>query len=116
MSACVRIDGRTSDARGLDEREDLMATVLDDAARTAALVALDGWDGDRDAISRTVHIGTEGMDDFLAKLQNIAREMDHAPDLSLTDGDVTITMSTHSAGGVTELDIEYARRVDALLS
>lgn len=93
-----------------------MATVLDDAALGAALETLNGWRGDRNAISRKVHIGTEGMDDFLAKLETLAREMDHDPDLSLTDGDVTITMSTHSAGGVTELDVEYARRVDSLLA
>jgi 4a-hydroxytetrahydrobiopterin dehydratase len=93
-----------------------MATVLDDAALGAELQTLDSWNGDRNAISRKVHIGTEGMDDFLAKLEIVAREMNHDPDLSLTDGDVTITMSTHSAGGVTELDVEYARRVDGLLA
>jgi 4a-hydroxytetrahydrobiopterin dehydratase len=112
----VKIDVRTTDAHGHDGREDSMATVLDDAARGAALETLDGWKGDRDSISRTVHVGTEEMDDFLAKLERLAREMDHDPDLSLSDGDVTITMSTHSAGGVTELDVEYARRVDALLA
>ncbi|MBV9487962.1 MAG: 4a-hydroxytetrahydrobiopterin dehydratase [Frankiaceae bacterium] len=94
-----------------------MATVLDDAARDAALGELTGWAGDRSAIRRTVHVdgGPQAMDDVLAKLEVIAREMDHDPDTEITDGDLTIVMSTHSAGGVTELDIEYARRVDALL-
>jgi 4a-hydroxytetrahydrobiopterin dehydratase len=92
-----------------------MATVLDDAALGAALETLAGWHGGRDAISRTVHIGTVEMDEFLVKLEDVAREMNHDPDLSLSDGDVTITMTTHSAGGVTQLDVDYARRVDALL-
>jgi 4a-hydroxytetrahydrobiopterin dehydratase len=94
-----------------------MATVLDDSQREAALSELHGWSGDRSAISRTVHVdgGPQAMDDVLEKLEAIAREMDHDPDTEISDGDLTIVMSTHSAGGVTELDVEYARRVDALL-
>jgi 4a-hydroxytetrahydrobiopterin dehydratase len=93
-----------------------MATVLEDSDRETALATLDGWHGDREAISRTLHVGgVAEMDEFLAKLEQIAREMNHDPDTEISDGDLTIVMSTHSAGGVTELDIEYARRVDALL-
>jgi 4a-hydroxytetrahydrobiopterin dehydratase len=92
-----------------------MATVLEDAERDTALATLDGWTGDRQAISRTVHIGPAEMDAFLAKLEAIAREMNHDPDTEISDGEITIVMSTHSAGGVTELDVEYARRVDELL-
>jgi 4a-hydroxytetrahydrobiopterin dehydratase len=94
-----------------------MATRLGDAALQDALASLDDWRGDGTAISRTVHIGgISEMDEFLAKLEAIAREMNHDPDTEVGDGDLTITMSTHSAGGVTELDVEYARRVDGLLS
>lgn len=94
-----------------------MATLLDDAALQAALATLDDWTGDRTAISRSVHItGIAEMDEFLAKLETIAREMNHDPNTEVGDGDLTITMSTHSAGGVTELDIAYARRVDELLA
>jgi 4a-hydroxytetrahydrobiopterin dehydratase len=97
-------------------QEAAMATVLEDAERVTALATLDGWTGDRQAISRTVHVGgTEEMDAFLAKLEAIAREMNHDPDTEISNGDLTIVMSTHSAGGVTALDVEYARRVDELL-
>ena len=94
-----------------------MPTLLDDTALQDALGTLDDWTGDITAIRRSVHIGgvTE-MDEFLAKLESIAREMNHDPDTEIGDGDVTITMSTHSAGGVTELDVEYARRVDEVLA
>jgi 4a-hydroxytetrahydrobiopterin dehydratase len=98
------------------DQEDVMATVLDDADRDTALATLDGWTGDRESISRKVHVGgPEAMDDFLAKLEVIARELNHDPETEIADGDLRIIMSTHSAGGVTELDIEYARRVDGLL-
>jgi 4a-hydroxytetrahydrobiopterin dehydratase len=99
-----------------DESEDVMATLMDDAALQAALETLQDWHGDRTAISRSVHAGgASEVDDLLAKLEKIAREMNHDPDTAVSDGDVTITMSTHSAGGVTELDVAYARRVDDLL-
>jgi 4a-hydroxytetrahydrobiopterin dehydratase len=92
-----------------------MPTLLDDDALSAALAALDDWHGDRLAISRVVHPADADVAGFLVDLETIARAMNHDPDIGRLGGELTITMSTHSAGGVTELDIEYARRVDALL-
>ena len=93
-----------------------MPTLLDDAQLEESLRTLSGWSGDRSSIQRTIHLDSiTEMDAFLENLELIAREMNHDPDTSISDGDLTITMSTHSAGGVTELDIEYARRVDALV-
>src|SRR5262249_43126457 len=40
-----------------------------------------------------------------------AEEMNHHPDVDLRWRTVTFTLSTHSAGGVTEKDIELARRI-----
>jgi 4a-hydroxytetrahydrobiopterin dehydratase len=93
-----------------------MATLLDDDGVQAALAGLNGWHGDRSRISRVVHVPDGEVDAFLFSLESIAREMDHDPDIDRSGHDLTITMSTHSAGGVTELDVAYARRVDALLS
>ena len=42
--------------------------------------------------------------------------MDHDPELDISGDDVMITMTTHSAGGVTSLDVEYAKRVSAMLA
>jgi 4a-hydroxytetrahydrobiopterin dehydratase len=93
-----------------------MASLLDDTAIQTELTTLTDWHGNRSGISRHVHLPQSEIDGFLAALERVAREMDHDPDLDLADSDLTITMSTHSAGGVTDLDIAYARRVDALLS
>jgi 4a-hydroxytetrahydrobiopterin dehydratase len=92
-----------------------MATLLDEAALQAALATLDGWHGDTSAITRVVSITADREAGLRADLEKIAREMNHDPDLTQSGDDLGITMSTHSAGGVTELDVEYARRVDALL-
>jgi 4a-hydroxytetrahydrobiopterin dehydratase len=97
-------------------REDPMATLLDDAELAVALTTLKDWHGDRSAITREVHLADDAVAGFLADLEAVAREMNHDPDIERSGGDLTITMSTHSAGGVTDLDVAYARRVDALLS
>jgi 4a-hydroxytetrahydrobiopterin dehydratase len=94
-----------------------MPARLDDEALRNALAGLGDWTGDRTAIRRTVHLGgTQEVDEFLVELEAIARQMNHDPETAVTDNEVTVTMSTHSAGGVTELDVEYARRVNDLLA
>lgn len=93
-----------------------MRTRLDDAQVTAALAELDGWSGDRASISRVVTVDPSQRPGFLADLETLAREMDHDPDIAGEGGELTLTMSTHSAGGVTELDVEYARRANELIA
>jgi 4a-hydroxytetrahydrobiopterin dehydratase len=41
--------------------------------------------------------------------------MDHHPDIDLRWTKIRVAVVTHSAGGLTELDLALARRVDALL-
>jgi 4a-hydroxytetrahydrobiopterin dehydratase len=40
--------------------------------------------------------------------------MDHHPDIDIRWTTITFTCSTHSAGGVTEVDVELARLIDDL--
>jgi 4a-hydroxytetrahydrobiopterin dehydratase len=44
----------------------------------------------------------------------LAEEMDHHPDIDIRWNRVTLRLSTHSAGGITEADLELGRRIDAL--
>jgi 4a-hydroxytetrahydrobiopterin dehydratase len=44
----------------------------------------------------------------------VAEEMDHHPDIDIRWNVVTLRLSTHSAGGITRLDLELAARIDAL--
>jgi 4a-hydroxytetrahydrobiopterin dehydratase len=91
-----------------------MATLLTDTELASALDSLEGWRGDHSAISRDITLPDERVEGFLADLETIAREMNHDPDIERSGSALTITMSTHSAGGVTDLDVAYARRVDNL--
>lgn len=52
---------------------------------------------------------------FVNALAWVAHSMDHHPDFSVGYKTCSVHYSTHSAGGVTELDLEAARRVNALL-
>lgn len=92
-----------------------MPDLLDEEALTAALAALPDWSGDGTAIRRTVGVGPQVREELVADLQAVAREMNHDPDLEFPEGALRIQMSTHSAGGVTDLDIAYAHRVDELI-
>jgi 4a-hydroxytetrahydrobiopterin dehydratase len=93
-----------------------MAQLLDDNELKTALKGLDGWRGDRSAITRTVTIPAGEQPALLEEMERVARELNHDPDLDIAGDKVTIIMSTHSAGGVTDLDVEYAHRVAALLA
>ena len=90
-----------------------MATLLDDSLVTDALHGLDEWTGGADRIHRTVTV--DDTDALLTAVGEAADALDHHPEIS-RDGDaVTFTLWTHSAGGVTELDIALASRIDDLV-
>lgn len=90
-----------------------MATLLDDRLVNDAMENLDEWSGDAQRISRTVRV--DDVDSLLASVGEAADSMDHHPEIA-RDGDaVTFTLWTHSAGGVTELDIALASRIDDLV-
>ncbi len=75
---------------------------------------LDGWSREGDAI----HKAFKG-DDFAASIELVnriaplAEEMGHHPDLEISWDTVTVTLSTHSEGGLTASDFELAERIDA---
>jgi len=82
---------------------------------TAALSGLPLWSGDGEGIRRSVEL--PGFPDAVAALVRIAfvaEQLDHHPDVDLRWRTLHLTLVTHSAGGVTDLDLQLARRVDEL--
>ena len=51
---------------------------------------------------------------FMSSVALLAEAMNHHPDWSNVWNRVAIRLSTHEAGGLTELDFELAKRIDAL--
>lgn len=93
-----------------------MADVID-GTRLDDWLADRGWSRDGDnGITREWKTG-----DFAAALRfvnavgGLAEAQNHHPDIEIHDYDhVRLRLSTHSAGGVTEEDLELAERVDEL--
>ena len=55
-----------------------------------------------------------GSVDFINRLLPVAEEMNHHPDLQVSWNTVTVTITTHSEGGLTENDFELAKSVEPL--
>lgn len=84
---------------------------------TAALTGLPLWSGDGEGIRRSIQLpGFPEAVAALVRIAFVAETMDHHPDVDLRWRTLHLTLVTHSAGGVTELDLELARRVDELFS
>ncbi len=49
---------------------------------------------------------------FAGRCGKIAEEMNHHPDLLIQWRKVTVSISTHSAGGLTALDFEFADKIE----
>ncbi|MBV9213521.1 MAG: 4a-hydroxytetrahydrobiopterin dehydratase [Actinobacteria bacterium] len=91
-----------------------MATMSDDEI-SERLRGLEGWERKGDAIERVFGFEDfQGSVDFVNRIAPPAEEMNHHPDLGISWNKVTVTLSTHSEGGLTENDFELASRIDPL--
>lgn len=85
---------------------------LDEDELKAALAELPGWSQAGDAITAAYPFdGYEAAFAFATRVALYAQRVDHHPDLLVQWGKVTVTWSTHDAGGVTRRDVEGARYV-----
>jgi 4a-hydroxytetrahydrobiopterin dehydratase len=82
----------------------------------AALSDLHGdWSGSPDALTRSIEFADfPTAVEFVNELAPACEERDHHPDLSLRWRWVDVVLSTHSAGGVTKLDVGLAQVVDEI--
>ena len=90
---------------------------LEGAARIQALTLLDGWTEvqGRDAIHKTFKFPDfNAAFAFMTRVALKAEQLDHHPEWSNVYNKVEITLSTHDAGGVTELDAALAKFIDDL--
>jgi len=93
-------------------------TPLSSAAVSEALRTHVGWQSlDGAAIRKEFqfadHIAALG---FVVRVATVAETMDHHPSVDWTYNRMTLTLSTHDAGGVTERDLHLAARIDTLAS
>jgi 4a-hydroxytetrahydrobiopterin dehydratase len=88
---------------------------LGDEEVETRLGELEGWRREGDAIVREFKLDDFlGSVDFINRLAPVAEDMNHHPDLQVSWNKVTVSITTHSEGGLTENDFELAKSIDPL--
>ncbi|MEX2578248.1 MAG: 4a-hydroxytetrahydrobiopterin dehydratase [Verrucomicrobiales bacterium] len=93
-----------------------MSDLVDDEEIESLMKKIPEWDHEKKSIVRVVEFD-EFMDgiDFVDAVAEIAEEAGHHPDMDIRWCTVTVTLTTHDAGGLTESDFDLARKIDTLL-
>jgi 4a-hydroxytetrahydrobiopterin dehydratase len=76
----------------------------------------DGYIDSQGALERTFELPSfrEAIA-FVGRVADLAEEANHHPDIAISYKKVTLRWTTHSAGGLTDLDYELASRTDGLV-
>ena len=91
-----------------------MADRLSDAAVASGLASLQ-WTRSGDELVRTVTLKdfAEAMA-FVNSVAALAEAANHHPDIAISWNKVTLHLTTHDSGGLTQNDLDLAAKVDAL--
>lgn len=89
--------------------------LLSEAEIEEKLAGLAGWERSGDTIEKSFERGDfVGSVRFVESLVGPAEAMNHHPDVAISWATVTVTISTHSEGGLTANDFELAEKIDGL--
>lgn len=94
-----------------------MVEKLNAETRALALAELSGWSPveDRDAIHKSFRFKDFNQAwDFMSRIAPAAEAMNHHPEWSNVYNRVEILLTTHDCGGLSERDVELARKIEAL--
>ena len=101
--------------RGLARSTVGFVDLLSDEEITAALAGLPGWTRSGDSITTTAELADfRAAMLFTGAVAYLAEAANHHPDILIQWNRVTLTLSTHSAGGLTANDTALAGRINAL--
>ena len=82
---------------------------LSDIAIQRELGRLPGWSRRGDVLVKTYQFATI---EFVNRVARAAESADHHPDIDIRHTRVVCTLSTHSAGGITQLDLDMAGEIE----
>ncbi|GCD93283.1 4a-hydroxytetrahydrobiopterin dehydratase [Embleya hyalina] len=92
-------------------------TPLDAADVATRLAVREGWSGDSARIAKSYVVDYHDGVRLIAEVAEVAKELEHHPDVELHWREVRFSMTTYSAGGVvTELDFELADAIDTIVN
>jgi 4a-hydroxytetrahydrobiopterin dehydratase len=90
-------------------------TPLAPDAVAAALSDLPGWELRDGSLHRDVQLADfRAAFAFMTRVAFEAEDLNHHPDWSNAWNRVSIDLSTHDAGGITQLDVELAHRISTI--
>ncbi len=88
-------------------------SVLSDEQLSAALDRLPGWRSEHDGIRRNFQfVDFPSAVSFVNRVAELAEAAGHHPDIDIRYNCVTLALTTHDEGGVTEKDTDLASRLD----
>lgn len=89
--------------------------LLSDSEIDARLAEHPGWEHAGKSIRKSFRRGDfVGSVNFVQTLVGPAEEMNHHPDLQIAWDTVTVSLCTHSEGGVTAADFALATKIDSI--
>ena len=89
--------------------------LLSDEEISEKLSGASGWERDGDAITKTFeNEDFVGSVELVKRIVEPAEDMGHHPDLEISWDKVTVSITNHAEGGLTEADFDLAERIDAL--
>ena len=90
-----------------------MTELLSDIAIQRELGGLPGWSRRGEVLTRTYQFRNFAESiDFVNRVADAAESADHHPDIDIRFSKVTLVLSTHSAGGITQNDLNLAKAID----
>jgi 4a-hydroxytetrahydrobiopterin dehydratase len=90
-----------------------MAELLSDIEIQRDLGSLQGWSRKGDVLTRTYAFRNFLQSlEFVNRVAALAESANHHPDIDIRYSKVTLTLSTHDAGGITSNDVNLARAID----
>ena len=91
----------------------VMADLIKQGELKERMKKIPEWELEKKHIERTFEFDdfTDAID-FVNQVAEVAEEEEHHPDIDIRYSKVTLTLSTHDAGGITSNDVGLAREID----
>jgi 4a-hydroxytetrahydrobiopterin dehydratase len=90
-----------------------MKTKLSDLEIRRALATLPGWARKGEALNKTYSFArfADGIR-FIDQVAEVADGMNHHPDIDVRYTNITFSLSSHDAGGITQRDLDLAKAIE----
>ncbi len=94
-----------------------MPRLLNDSEIKKRLKTLKGWKHDGKFITKSFEFESfmDGIA-FVSRVADVAEKEEHHPDIHIRYTTVTLSVQTHSEGGVTEWDLELAEAIEKMVA